>query len=508
MKFKTFVFFVYLSIFASTNAFNVNNAVTSSRHPIPHKTSRLMETNINVNNQKRNEFTNSKRRNLILSAGGGMFGGMFSFGEDSNRASAAESKKQKKSSGPTNEVVKVVNGIKHRRLGGSDILVSELGLGTQRWASDDFNAPSEQDCFAFMDEAILKSGVNLLDTAEQYPIPSGKNSREGDTETVIGNWIKDRKVPREKVVIATKITGGRNVNPKNIKSDCEGSLKRLQTDYIDVYQLHWPQRYSPQSNWGQSLKYNVESDEEQYWRMSGGPTSFEDVCLSMEDLVQAGKIRGWGLCNDNAYGLTACTRTAKMLGTTPPCSIQGDFSLIDRKSEENGVAEAASKYNENVGFMSYNALAGGMLTGKYMDIPAAMDDISMDRSRAMQNLNSPRGRMDTRGWGGTLYRYRTEAAQNAIQEYDKIAKANGMTLTELSLRWCRQRTLLTTTLVGHSNIKQLQESLKIFSKKEPLSEQIMWDIDVIHMKNRLPMFSSNRVGRDWRGEGEIGEPIP
>jgi aryl-alcohol dehydrogenase-like predicted oxidoreductase len=319
--------------------------------------------------------------------------------------------------------------------------------------------------------------------------------------------MKDRKVPREKVVIATKITGGRNVNPKNIKSDCEGSLKRLQTDYIDVYQLHWPQRYSPQSNWGQSLKYNIESDEEQYWRMAGGPTSFEDLCLAMEDLVQAGKIRGWGLCNDNAYGLTACTRTAKMLGTTPPCSIQGDFSLIDRKSEENGVAEAASKYNENVGFMSYNALAGGMLTGKYSEVPAAFDDLA-NRSRAMKSLENPRGRMDTRGWGGTLYRYRTEAAQKAIEEYNKIAKENGMSLTELSLRWNRQRSLLTTTLVGHTNLTQLRQTLEYFTKKEPLSDKIMWDIDMVHMKNRLPIFSSDRVGRDWNGEGEIGEPIP
>jgi aryl-alcohol dehydrogenase-like predicted oxidoreductase len=241
--------------------------------------------------------------------------------------------------------------------------------------------------------------------------------------------------------------------------------------------------------------------------MFGGPTSFEDLCNSMQDLIQKGKIRGWGLCNDNAYGLTACTRTAKMLGTTPPCSIQGDFSLIDRKSEENGVAEAASKYNENVGFMAYNALAGGMLTGKYIQVPAALDDVS-NRDRAMKSLSQPRGRMDTRGWGGTLYRYRTDAAQEAINEYEKIARSNGMSLTELSLRWCRQRSLITTTLVGHSNLDQLKESLLYFSKKEPLSEQVMWDIDVIHMRNRLPIFSSNRVGRDWYGEGEIGEPIP
>ena len=445
------------------------------------------------------------RRSLVLASSGGLFGGIF----NTDKAGAKEIPKGGafKSKGATNEVIKVVNGIKRRRLGGSDVIVSEIGLGTQRWASADFNAPSEGDCFEFMDEAILKGGVNLLDTAEQYPIPSGGDAQEGDSEKLIGKWMKDRKVKREDVVIATKITGGRNVTPKNIQGDCEGSLKRLGTDYIDVYQLHWPQRYSPQANWGQSLKYNVESDEGGYWRNFGGPTPFEDLCLAMEKLVQEDKIRSWGLCNDNAYGLTACTRTAKMLGTTPPCSIQGDFSLIDRKSEENGVAEAASKYNENVGFMAYNALAGGMLTGKYMDVPAALDDLP-NRDRAMKSLNNPRGRMDTRGWGGTLYRYRTEAAQNAIVEYDKLAKANGMSLTELSLRWCRQRSLLTTTLVGHTNVKQLKESLTYFSKKEPLSEQLMWDIDRVHMKNRLPIFSSNRAGRDWLGEGEIGEPIP
>jgi aryl-alcohol dehydrogenase-like predicted oxidoreductase len=497
------LFFITAAICASgcANAFQLSSPIRGSAH-----VTFMTEDNSGIVNNGP-LIPSNRRRSVILASSGGIFGGLF----NPDNASASNDEKSSggggfKSKGSTNEIIKVKNGIKHRRLGGSDIVVSEIGLGTQRWASDDFNAPSEQDCFGYMDEAILKGGVNLIDTAEQYPIPSGRNAQEGDTEKLIGKWMKDRKVKREDVVIATKITGGRNITPKNIKGNCEGSLRRLGTDYIDVYQLHWPQRYSPQANWGQSLKYNLESDDDQYWRRFGGPTSFEDICLSMEELVQAGKIKGWGLCNDNAYGLTACTRTAKMLGTTPPCSIQGDFSLIDRKSEENGVAEAASKYNENVGFMAYNALAGGMLTGKYMDVPAAFDDST--RERAMESLNQPRGRHDTRGWGGTLYRYRTEAAQAAIFEYDKIAKANGMSLTELSLRWCRQRSLLTTTLVGHSNAKQLKETLKYFSVKEPLSDQIMWDVDVIHMRNRLPIFSSNRVGRDWLGEGEIGEPIP
>lgn len=186
--------------------------------------------------------------------------------------------------------------------------------------------------------------------------------------------------------------------------------------------------------------------------------------------------------------------------------------MIDRKSEENGVAEAASPFNENVGFMAYNTLAGGMLTGKYIDVPAGIDDYVQDREknekRAKGNMENPRGRMDTRGWGTTLFRYRTDAAQRAIAEYSKIAKANGMTLTELSLRWCRQRSMVSTSLVGHSNVKQLQESIKYFTKKEPLSDQVMWDVDIVHMRNRLPIFSSDRVGQDWLGEGEIGETIP
>jgi aryl-alcohol dehydrogenase-like predicted oxidoreductase len=147
-----------------------------------------------------------------------------------------------------------------------------------------------------------------------------------------------------------------------------------------------------------------------------------------------------------------------------------------------------------------------MLTGKYLDIPAAMDDL--DRDRATSSIKQPRGRMDTRGWGGTLYRYRTETAQEAIADYAELAKADGMSLTELSLRWTRQRDLITSTLVGHTSIDQLKESLEFFTKKEPLSDQLMWEIDRIHMRNRLPLFSSSRVGKDWYGEGEIGEPIP
>jgi aryl-alcohol dehydrogenase-like predicted oxidoreductase len=186
--------------------------------------------------------------------------------------------------------------------------------------------------------------------------------------------------------------------------------------------------------------------------------------------------------------------------------MQGDFSILDRKSEENGVAEAASPFSENVGFMAYNTLAGGMLTGKYLDVPAALDD--PDRTRALASQSRPRGRMDEYGWGRTLYRYRSEPAIEAIIEYNKLAKTNEMSLTELSLRWCRQRDLITTTLLGHTSMQQLTETLDFLTKKDDLPPELMWEIDRIHMRNRLPIFSSYHVGKDWNGEGEIGEPIP
>jgi len=144
---------------------------------------------------------------------------------DASSGPTAPSPADGASSRPTNEVVRSVRGMKHRRLGGSDIVVSELGLGTQRWVSTDFNAPDEKACYRFLDMA-RENGVNLIDTAEQYPIPSDSILvREGDTERLIGRWMRDRNVGREEVVIATKITGGRNVTPKNIKADCTYTCK-------------------------------------------------------------------------------------------------------------------------------------------------------------------------------------------------------------------------------------------------------------------------------------------
>ena len=441
----------------------------------------------------------------------GAWAGLFPFGGDRGRASAKGPDRRGggpgsgSSMGPTNEVVEVVNGSRRKRMGGGDVVVSELGLGTQRWGGADFNSPDEALCHEMLDLAVLEHGVNLVDTAEQYPIPSDRARPEGRTETIIGNWLAKDPSRREKLVVATKITGGANVTRKNIKKDLEGSLLRLRTDYVDVYTLHWPARYTPQSNWGQSLMYHVDTEAAPYYKNAA---SFEEIAEAMGDLIAEGKLRGWGSCNDNAYGLTAACYAARSVGAPPPIAIQGDFSLINRRAEENGVSEAASPVHENFGLMAYNALAGGVLTGKYVDVPAAVDN-ARDRALAERLLENPRGRMDDYSWGKTLYRYRSAPALDATERYAKLADRFGMSLAEMALRWCGERDAVTTTLVGHTSVEQLRQSLEAFrADREPMPRELMWEIDRVHMRNRLPIFASERVGKDWEGTGEIGERVP
>jgi len=401
-------------------------------------------------------------------------------------------------------------GMRMRPLGSSGIMVSEMGLGTQRWGGTDFNSPDEKMCHAMLDLAV-EAGVNLVDTAEQYPIPSGRQNPEGLTEKIIGSWMAKAPERREQLVIASKITGGVNVTPENLEADLRGTLKRLGTDYLDVYLLHWPARYTPQANWGQSLSYSHIQGE-----FGRAGASFEQIAETMGKFVKEGRIRGWGMCNDNCYGLMGSTMAAKQLGVDGPCVMQNDYSLINRRIEENGLSEASAPWNENVGFMGYNTLAGGVLTGKYLDVPAAADD--PNKVRAFGSSMKPRGRHDEQGWGRTLYRYRSGPATEATQEYAQIAERAGMSLTELSLRWCRSRQACTSVLLGHTSIAQLVETLDYFSApplveydnghQEFLPEEVLWDIDRVHMMNRLPIFSSTRVAKEWEGQGEIGELIP
>ena len=422
-----------------------------------------------------------------------------------NNTSPSPSPSPRARLGPTNEIIDVVEGIARKRLGGTDIVVSEMALGTQRWGGADANSPDAAACEELMNRAILERGVNLIDTAEQYPIPSDRARPEGTTERIIGEWLAKDARRREKVVLATKITGGANVTKRNIKRDLEGSLRRFKTDYIDVYTLHWPARYTPQSNWGQSLEYDYATENDSYYR---GAASFEEIAEAMGELIAEGKLRGWGSCNDNAFGLTGMAYAARAVGAPPPCVMQGDFSLINRRSLENGLAEASSPIHENAGWMAYNVLAGGVLTGKYRRVLAAVDNVR-DQELAEELMANPRGRMDDYSWGRTLYRYRTAPALRAVDAYAAIAEEAGISLTELALRWCREKRFMTTALVGHTSPSQLDETLDCFDASlPPLGDDITRAIDVVHMRNRLPIFSSERYRAEWGGRGEIGERVP
>lgn len=416
----------------------------------------------------------------------------------------------------TNQEISRVNGIRHRRLGNTDIAVSELAIGTQRWGGDDFNSPDEELCHALLDRGILDAGLNLIDTAEQYPIPSAPPAKpQGLTEEIIGRWLRKGSGRREKVVIATKITGGRNITRQSIISDCEGSLRRLGTDRIDVYTLHWPARYTPQSNWGQSLEY----DWEQGKKSVPLATSFGDIVEAMGRLLEQGKIRGYGSCNDNAVGLMGMAAAARERGIPGPCCMQNDYSILNRRIEENGLSEASSPALENCGFMAYNVLAGGMLTGKYglglgdaaeEAAPAAVDD--PDVERGLQNNLEPRGRMDRKGWALTLIRYRTLAARQAAAKYASLAHECGLTPTELALRFAAGRSAVTTSLVGHTSVQQLDECVQAFRRaaESPLDPQLRWEIDRVHLQNRLPLFANAGIALDPAkpNRGQIGERVP
>eukprot|EP00913_Durusdinium_trenchii_P033986 g31813.t1 len=334
--------------------------------------------------------------------------------------------------------VQVVQGIRRKKLGFSDLYVSEMGLGTQRWGSADFNGPDEALCHRMMDRAILEArrqcGVNLVDTAEQYPIPSDALRPEGLTEEIIGKWVAKDKTRRDKIVVSTKITGGLNVNAQNIRDDLDASLKRLQFDHVDLYLTHWSFRM----NWGQSLQYRPTL--EKIARREGQAT-FEEVVQAMDKLVKQGKIRGWGCCNESPYGATRLVATAKAMGATPPCVFQNDYSILNRRCEENGLFET----------LLHRECPGG--------------------------TTSPRGRMDDLSWGPTLYRYRSAAALDATKRYAALAKEQKIPLTELALRWAKQRGGMTTALVGHTSMEQLEEDMRAMAKPDALPEKLMWEID-------------------------------
>lgn len=339
--------------------------------------------------------------------------------------------------------------MEYRKLGKSDLKVSKICLGTMTWGQQN----SEAEAHGQMDYAFTL-GINFFDTAELYAIPS-TSENNGLTEQYIGTWFKKTGL-RERVILATKITGPRadlsfirnhelDFSPKQIRLAIEGSLRRLQTDYVDLYQLHWPQRRT--NTFG---KLGFRHDPTDPWE-----DDFLGVLQTMAELQKAGKIRHWGLSNETAWGLMHCLQLAERHVLPAPVSIQNPYNLLNR-SFEVGLAECVIR--ENVGMMAYSPLGFGLLSGKYHK----KQDTPNDR------INQFKG----------LTRYNRQLSWVATEKYLALAEQHGLTLVQMALAFVTQQHFTTANIVGATSMTQLRED--IATANLVLSKEIIAEIDAIH----------------------------
>jgi aryl-alcohol dehydrogenase-like predicted oxidoreductase len=343
--------------------------------------------------------------------------------------------------------------MKYSKLGNTDLKVSKICLGTMTWGEQN----TQDEAFAQMDYSLAQ-GINFFDVAEMYPVPP-KPETQGDTERIIGNWFKARN-NRDKVILATKITGKSegfryvrggelpSFDRKNIEYAINENLKRLQTDYIDLYQLHWPDR---KTNCFGQLGY-VHDDNDKF-------VAIKETLEVLNDFVKLGKIRHIGLSNETPWGVLDSLRNADKYNLPRVVSIQNPYSLLNR-SYEVGMAEISIR--ENCGLLAYSPLAFGMLTGKYLN-----------------GQNPPKARL-------TLYarfaRYKGEKAEAATARYAKLAADYGLTPTQLALAFVNSRRFLTSNIIGATSMEQLKEN--IASIEIELSNEILQEIEKIH--NDIP----------------------
>ena len=345
-----------------------------------------------------------------------------------------------------------------KSLGNTGIEVSCLGLGTMTFGEQN----TEEESFAQMDCA-LAAGVNLFDTAEMYPVPPQEKTFT-KSEQMIGKWIKQRKC-REQIVLATKIVGptvksralgayirdGLNhLTPNNITTALEGSLSRLGTDTIDLYQIHWPDRST--NIFGQRGFTSPEEAESENADIS-------ETLETLEKLRKAGKIRAFGISNETPWGVMRYLGLAEKNGWESVATIQNPYNLLNR-TFESGLAEIT--HQESVGLLAYSPLAFGMLTGKYLD--------GLKPARARLTLYS------------RFQRYRTKNALKATREYVRLAKIHGLDPAQMALAFVRSRPFMSSVLLGATSVKQLESNLA--SAELELSAEVLDAIDEIH--NRIP----------------------
>ncbi len=338
--------------------------------------------------------------------------------------------------------------MEYRKLGRTGLDISVIGLGTMTWGFQN----SQAEGFAQMDYA-LEQGVNFFDTAEMYAVPPSKDTF-GSTETIIGNWFASRK-NREKVILASKITGPGlpwvrggtyKIDQKNILLAVEASLKRLQTEYIDLYQLHWPNRgsYHFGQIWNYAPKFDAKAEED----------NFLEVLHTFHTLIQAGKIRHIGLSNETAWGMTKWLQIAQQNNLPRFASIQNEYSLLCRIFEPD-LSEIA--LHEDCGLLAWSPLSRGMLSGKYLD---------------GARPEGARLTIETR----PEHRIRPQT-DDAIKKYVELAAKNQLDACQMALSFVNNQPFVSSTLIGATNMEQLKTNIDSISLK--LSPEVKQEIENI-----------------------------
>ena len=319
--------------------------------------------------------------------------------------------------------------MKFNTLGRTDVQVSEICLGTMTWGRQN----NEAEAHAQIDYA-LDSGVNFMDTAEIYAIPPNVETY-GKTETIIGSWFK-KTGKRDKWILASKVAGGGSAWIRNgerptksgIREAIEGSLKRLQTDYLDLYQIHWPARghYHFENSW----TYDPSKQE-----TAQSLDHMREALETMNELVKEGKIRHVGLSNETAWGIMQFIKMSDELGLPRVVSVQNEYSVL-RRLFDHDLAEVAQ--HENVSLLAYSALAAGALSGKYLDgaMPAGS-----------------RGAIS-----GGLYR-NNEFSEPAIRCYINLSRDHGLDVCQMALAFCLSRPFMTSVIIGATSLEQLKTNI-------------------------------------------------
>lgn len=344
--------------------------------------------------------------------------------------------------------------MQYHRIPHSSLEVSVLGLGTMTFGEQN----SEADAHAQLDYA-LAAGINLIDTAEMYPVPP-RPETQGLTEQYIGSWIKARG-NREKIVLASKVVGpvrgndngirpNQALDRKNIRAALDASLQRLNTDYLDLYQLHWPQRAT---NFFGKLNYRY-SDEK-------AAVTLLETLEALNEQVRAGRIRYIGVSNETPYGVMRYLHLAEKHELPRIVTIQNPYSLLNR-SFEVGLAEISQ--HEGVELLAYSCLAFGTLTGKYL------------------NGAKPAGARNT--LFSRFTRYSSPHSEQAIAEYVALAKKHGLDPAQMALAFVRQQPFVASTLLGATTLEQLKTNIDSFNLT--LGEEVLQALEEIHSRFTIP----------------------